>query len=238
MHLRSRYRRFRYLLTAFGTAASLLFGDTSRAGWKGYLSLGSEYAYRGLRLTENDAAASAMLEYQSRSGFYAGVWIGHLDLPNNDPRSEELNLLWGYTRNLGSQWALDTTVIHYRYPESNLQKDYDWDEWLLALHYQQRWTVRLGVNQNWLASDKTAGLLELTYRYNLPLDFTSDATLGYNRVDDIVGTNYRYYELGFNRSLQQLQLRLALTGADSRAADVFGRSNTESRWVASLTWLF
>jgi uncharacterized protein (TIGR02001 family) len=222
-------------------AASLILVSHFASGetnWQGYVTLGTEYNYRGLQYTQEDAAASAMLEYVSDYGVYAGLWLGHVDLPNSALGSEELDYLLGYAHSLTPRLAVDTTLIHYSFPSAHTQADYDWNEWQLALHFDQQWTLRLGINNNWLARDKSARMVEATYRHTLPLGFSYDFTLGYNDIENIVGTGYRYHELGINHSLKPLQLRLTFTGADSRAATVFGTIKTENRWAASVTWVF
>lgn len=218
--------------------ASLLFCQVANAQWQGYAGLATEYNYRGLSFTENDIAANAMLEYLWKNGIYAGVWIGNIDLPDSPLGSEEVDYLLGYSHRINRHAAIETTFIRYSYPNSTGHGNYDWNEWQLAVHIDQHWTVRMAVNNNWLSRDKTARVVELSWRQTLAQHFTYDLTVGLNDAENVIGTDYRYQELGLNYSWKALELRVSLTGADARAATVFGANNTENRWAFSVTWLY
>ena len=72
-------------ISAIALPAALVcaFASSSQAGeWSANASMTSNYIWRGLTQTENEAAVQGGIDYAGDSGFYA-VSYTHLTLPTN-----------------------------------------------------------------------------------------------------------------------------------------------------------
>jgi uncharacterized protein (TIGR02001 family) len=77
----------------------------------------SNYMWRGLTQSNDQAAASGGVDYQHKSGGYAGVWSSSLDGGNY-----ELDLYGGY-RGKVNDIAYDAGLIIYQYPVGSVSQD-------------------------------------------------------------------------------------------------------------------
>ncbi|SCZ66997.1 TorF family putative porin [Thiohalomonas denitrificans] len=78
----------------------------------------SNYIWRGLTQTDDQAAISGGLDYEAASGFYLGTWASNLDGGNY-----ELDLYAGFSGEAGSI-GYDLGAIHYAYPIGDDELDF------------------------------------------------------------------------------------------------------------------
>ena len=124
------------LLASSILATSAVIGSTAQAesAFTGNIGVTSNYIWRGLTQTDNQAAIQGGLDYEN-SGFYVGTWLSNVSWTNVE--GYEMDLYAGYGFDLGpTSW--DVGYIAYTYPLSDPGEDFaevylnfGW-EWLSA----------------------------------------------------------------------------------------------------------
>lgn len=92
------------LLTALPTYAEV----TANAG------VTSNYIWRGLTQTTNEAAVQGGIDYADESGFYAGTWASNVNYGAGDIYSYEHDVYFGYSGESGD-FSYDVGYLYYNY---------------------------------------------------------------------------------------------------------------------------
>lgn len=209
-------------------------GSVARAeGFRANLEISTEYAFRGLQMSRDDPVPSAMLEYEHSTGIYGGLWVTDLGSSSRFRGHSEIDYFIGIARNINDDFAINSTLIRYTNPNAIPTIDYDWNELLVSLQWQENFTLALAVNDNWFAQQKRARLAELTYRNVLPFDVVWDLTVGFAKTQPLFGADYGYFEAGFNKTFSILHLRAAYTGTNRHGRQIFGDDYAAGRWIFS-----
>lgn len=112
-----------FLLAAFIAVPS--FADVSAN-----MAFASDYIWRGMTQTGNDPAISGGFDFESESGFYAGIWGSNVNF--SEGAGSELDTYLGYGFSLGDV-GVDLSYIDFGYPgDSGL----DFQEIGVALSYE------------------------------------------------------------------------------------------------------
>lgn len=83
----------------------------------GSVALVSDYRFRGVSQSDEEAAIQAGITITHESGFYAGFWSSNLaGWGTFGGPNLELDLIGGYKRSLGSGTAIDVGLTWYTYP--------------------------------------------------------------------------------------------------------------------------
>ena len=117
------------LVLAAGLASQASAQDTaSPTGpqWAFNLAGTSDYVFRGVSQTEEDAAISGGVDATVGS-FYAGAWASNVSFPGDDDTSAEIDL-YGGMRTEAAVWNLDLGMIGYLYANQPGGADYDYVE--------------------------------------------------------------------------------------------------------------
>jgi len=81
----------------------------------------SNYLWRGVTQTNNDAAVSGGIDYSASSGFYAGVWTSNASWAEN--MTYEADIYGGFSGDLGNGFGYDVGYIYYGY-DSDANSDF------------------------------------------------------------------------------------------------------------------
>ncbi|KAA6187332.1 hypothetical protein F2Q65_02075 [Thiohalocapsa marina] len=178
---------------AAGALASIsLLGMTpavAEGPWAFSANIGavSNYVWRGVTQTGDQAAIQGGLDAEHESGFYAGTWVSNIDWGSESP-NYELDLYLGYGGAINDDFSYDISGIYYAYPDG---RDADFGE--LGASASYKWfTLGLaytvyGENDDGLFDD---GDLYYYGGFDLPLpyDFGLSLRAGYYdfRNDDEV----------------------------------------------------
>ncbi len=94
------------------------------------VALTSDYVFRGVSQTEEEAAISGGVDLTNGS-FYAGAWASNVSFVGDDDTNAEVDLYGGF-RTEAASWALDMGVVGYLYTNQPDNADYDYVELKLA----------------------------------------------------------------------------------------------------------
>lgn len=96
---------------------SLMFVSVAQAELSANIGATSNYVWRGVTQTGDEAAISGGIDYSHESGFYAGTWA------SNVSGGEEVDLYAGFSGTAGDM-GYDVGVIYYAYPSANPDADF------------------------------------------------------------------------------------------------------------------
>jgi uncharacterized protein (TIGR02001 family) len=151
------------------------------------VAFGTDYYWRGYSSTDNEPAIQAELDYEHKSGFYAGIWGSNVDYGAEyvDDFEEwtyasetidlELDFYAGYWKELGPI-ELDLMATYYYYPgnaDAGLNRDPDILDWTKGEAEADMFELHIG----------------LAHRFNVPttpkLNIGYDFTPNYSNEDGI-----------------------------------------------------
>ncbi len=101
-------------------AASTLGSAPAAAEFSGNIGVVSNYIWRGVTQTGDDAAIQGGLDFAHDSGFYAGTWASSL---GGGSSQYELDLYLGYGGEAGA-FSYDLGLIRYMYPVGDVDSDF------------------------------------------------------------------------------------------------------------------
>ena len=211
-------------------------GQLSQDNFGLYVTLTSDYRFRGISQTLNDPAFQAGFDLQLPSGFFTGVWASNVDFFANrfrsGPRDVEIDLYAGYSTDFHDDWSAIFSAVLYTYPGSSV--DYDYLEFAAGLNYRDLATLQVSYSNDALARGESAVNYELGIQYPLTNGFEIGGILGFYDTSRLFGTGYAYGNAGISKSWPRLVVDLRYHDTDDDAVALF-RSYAGSRWVASLS---
>jgi len=94
--------------------AAALLGTTAaaHAGLSGNVAAASNYIFRGITQTGDEAAVSGGLDYAADSGLYVGTWMSNVNYAN-----AEVDLYGGYSADIDENMSYDVGTLYYYYPD-------------------------------------------------------------------------------------------------------------------------
>lgn len=106
------------LLTTSVLAAGMALGSSAHADTlTANATAASNYIWRGLTQTENEAAISGGLDYTHDSGFYVGTWISNVNFGAGDPYSYENDIYGGFSKTVGDV-TYNVGYMYYNYDKA------------------------------------------------------------------------------------------------------------------------
>ena len=231
--------KYRHRIARSCGLAGLLAGMTAHAHeFHGYLSVVSDYVFRGASQSNEDPTVQGGLDYAHPGGIFAGIFATGTDYPENDfgsnPGSFEVDAYLGYNRAASRDWSWDVSALHYDFPDST-GFDYSYDE--LAVNLRFRDVLRIGVT----VSDDAGGggssgwTAEMELRQVLPRGFLVSGSLGRYEFARGDWDDYLYWDVGVSAVAGELTFDLRYYDTDERYAGFAGESLTGSRLVGSVS---
>ena len=130
------------ILAASAVASSVAMAESN---WSANIGVTSNYMWRGVTQTGDQAAIQGGIDYENPNGFYAGTWASNVTW--TEPEGYELDLYAGY----GFDWAKtswDVGYIYYAYPlTSNESPSAEFPDGLSAADFGE---VYLNFGWEWL----------------------------------------------------------------------------------------
>jgi uncharacterized protein (TIGR02001 family) len=95
--------------------ATVLTSGVASADFSGNAAVASNYIWRGISQTQNQAAGQGGLDWSNDSGFYVGTWVSNVDFTPVGQKGYEMDVYAGFSGEAGSI-GYDLGVISYQYP--------------------------------------------------------------------------------------------------------------------------
>lgn len=228
---------------ALRLVAALLVGliglpGLAQAGWRGSLALTSDYVQRGRSQSGGDPAVQAEAGYLFDNGVLATLWASSAEVP----QGPEVDVLVGWSRAFGSDWAWNLSAGYYAYPDSEPSAAYDRAEFAATLAWSDRFAGLLSWSPN-TATESTRGVdrdpayaAEVTAQQPLLSWLTVNGGLGYRGLS--AADDYCYWNLTLGARRGRFLLELSRIGTDAGARARFGEDQAGDRTVVSLSMQF
>ncbi|MBB1126710.1 TorF family putative porin [Thiospirillum jenense] len=167
-------------ITALGGTSSALAADP----WSASANIGavSNYIWRGVTQTDDQAAVQGGVDVAHESGFHAGTWVSNVDFGPGSA-TYELDVTAGYDFQFGNEdMSLGLSTIYVAYPDS----DPDDDFWEMAVTGGYKW-FSAGIHYTVWGGDDTEDAIytdgdiyyNLAVDLPLPKSFSIGAFAGY-----------------------------------------------------------
>ncbi len=207
------------ILAASTVASSVAMAESN---WSANIGVTSNYMWRGVTQTTDQAAIQGGIDYENPNGFYAGTWASNVSW--TDPVGYEIDLYAGYGFDWGStNW--DVGYIYYAYPttanENAPAQDYAADFGEAYLNFGWQW-LGLGVAYQTNAATNEDGAEtsgNIYYYVSGEWEVGSGIGLGavigsysFKNADEL---DYEYVELYLTKS--DFTFSLSTTNADDAA---------------------
>lgn len=168
------------------------------AEFSGYLTLTTDYVWRGVTQSDGDPAAQLGGEVSFRSGVYAGLWGSTIDIDNGDGRQRdaEVNYYLGYGHDLSARWALGASVVAYTYPGQAGPIDYNYEEYALSVNYDDRVWLEYAYSPDYWGLNIESHNVELISEWPAGEHLIVGAAAGYFDFGNFLDDSYAYWDLG------------------------------------------
>ena len=204
----------------------------------GYLTLVSDYVFRGASQSNEDPTVQAGVDYLHPSGVFAGAFVARTEFPENsfgsNPGSIEVDAYLGFSRAAGRDWSWDVTALRYDFPDST-GFDYSYDELAANLHFRD--VLRLGatVSDDAGASNSSGWTAEVELRQSLGDRFQLSGSLGHYEFERTDWSDYLYWDVGVSATAGRFTFDVRYFDTDSDEAGFAGPELTRGRLVGSIS---
>lgn len=210
----------------------------------GSLSVTNDYVYRGISLSNGDAAVQASAYVRPMTGVTLGAWGSTLSSERRPWAHYEVDMFASKNWALDESWSLRLSLTHMAYLQSRADSQFDHDEVGGTVSFRDRinasvvWIPNLpSYEQNQIAHH-AAQAYEITASQPVRGVWSLYAGVGYYDLRTTYPRSYLYWNTGVAFNWQSLQLDVQHIDTDADAATLFGPQSTGSRWVASVNWHF
>ena len=204
----------------------------------GYLTLTSDYVFRGASQSNEDPTVQAGLDYRHPNGLFAGAFAARTDFPDSvfgtNPGSVELDAYLGYSRAAGRDWSWDVAALHYDFPDSS-GFDYSYDELAANLHFRDILRVGATISDDAGASGDRGWTAEIELRQALGDRFQLSGSLGNYEFSRANWNDYVYWDVGVSTIAGQFTFDLRYYDTNTEQAGIADPLLTRSRLVGSIS---
>lgn len=217
----------------------------AESGMGGSLSLTSEYAFRGIALSGEQAALQGDLHWRGKDGSMAGIWVSKSRRVVGYQASLEVDGYLSQSFQLTDPWTAQVGYVRYTYPEARHILNYDYDEFHAALSYSDRASLSIAFspditqytthgpvkNSRWFA-------YQLNLRQSLASNWALSAGLGDFVLRGVVDATYLAWNAGVDWHPGVTQLAVNYIGVNRSGRTLYGSHAINGRLVASASWRF
>ncbi|MEQ8745478.1 TorF family putative porin [Pyruvatibacter sp.] len=192
----------------------------------------TDYIYRGVSQTNNEAAIQGGIDWAHTSGFYIGAWGSNVDFNDGDQASVEVDVYGGFSNSLESLPALsyDVGVLYYWYPGATSSLDYDFVELYGSIGYDFDFAAAsfgLAWSPEFFGDTGDAYYYQLGLEVPLPFDVGFAAGYNFQEFEEGAQDDYQDWNVGLGYTLYGLDLSLTYSetvdlGTSDNEALTFG----------------
>jgi uncharacterized protein (TIGR02001 family) len=222
--------------------------EAASSGFSGYITLTSDYRFRGISQTDNGGALQAAVNYTHESGLYFEAWASNIDFsPFGDPDTRiEVDLTAGWAADLSDYTSMSLRAVYYMYPDADLppgDPDYDYFEFFVGLDRKLGESTTLSLEVAYSPDTFAEGgdAWAFTGGLAFPLwqnvwffdGIEGSGHLGNQTFEELDG-DYMFWDLGLTANLDNLSFDARYIDTDLDGADC-GLDACEANFVFSAT---
>jgi uncharacterized protein (TIGR02001 family) len=215
---------------------SLLVASTTAfaAEVSGNVALATDYVYRGISQTDEEATIQGGFDVEGESGLYAGVWASNIAFDG----SVEIDIYAGFAGDISEDFGFDVGVLHYDYPNNAGPNESSFEEVYGSISFRDL-TVGLNYSNDFFLESGTATYVYVDYSLSLPRDFGLGFHYGDQSIDDnnTFGTpDYADYSVSLSKTWSDIDFALTWFDTDLSSNQCFsGTDVCDSRVVFGLS---
>ena len=224
-----------------GGVAFFLLPSAGLADVNAYVSLTTDYVFRGVSYSDSGPAAQAGVDLNHDSGAFAGLWASTLDIGDNFGQQRDLEIAYylGYGSRFGDAGQLTGTVVAFRYPETAGPFDYSFEEVGLSLNYDDRWWVEYAYSPDLYGTGYDTHNVEVFGEWRLPLDLTGGLGAGWYDLSRFTKTTgYAYWQAGLSRRFGRVGIDLRYHDTNRWVPFFSSAGRADARFVLSARYQF
>jgi len=226
------------LLSGLGASAAQAF-DIS-----GNVSLVSDYRFRGISQTDENAAIQGGFDASWEPGFYLGTWGSSVDFGDEGPDGSfgtlELDYYGGWSGPIGdTDFGIDVGYYYYDYPGDTTDPKGDYQEFNITGSWKD---LSLGVtySDDFYAETGKYWYYAGDYSLSFAEDFSLGLHAGYNDFDDegffaTDETSYTDYSVSLSYTFMGVDLSVAWVGTDLDDDDCWNSNLCDDTAVFSIS---
>ncbi len=226
------------LLTAGPACAASLDFD-------GSLGLTTDYVYRGVSQTRNEAVAQLDVHLQVGEHWVTGAWASPIE-PRQGERATELDLYTHWQQYLGGGISGSIGVTYYRFINDPRNTEYNYLEWSGELNWRERLMLSVAWSQENVLRLQGIGAfpgtetlnIELTARQPLPQELSFQIGAGYFTGVDLPDSDYVYGSSSLTRSVGPVQATLSYHWVQDDIQRRYIPGLAANPWALTVIWTF
>jgi len=238
------------LLPALGAESAEADGLTSGLTLGGNLVLTSDYIYRGVSSSNNDAAVQADLHVASSGGTFLGVWGSTRDSKLEPYANYDIEIYLGHRFDLSNAWSA-TVEARGHYPVGGPQESSDdYQQISAAVTYLDFWTLSVTAIPNavryWFyerLSRAPAFAVDTSIQWLVYRGLFVTGGAGYYHASGTgpgieAANGYAYGNVGIAYERRRWRLDIGYYLTQEKAQVMFPYPSANDHFAASIAWRF
>jgi uncharacterized protein (TIGR02001 family) len=240
--------RNKTLLTAAVTSALLAgIGATSVQAFdvSGNVALVSDYRFRGISQTGEDAAIQGGFDVSFEPGFYVGTWASSVDFGDVDDGSGsygtmEIDYYAGWAGPVGdTDFGIDVGYMYYQYPGDTVDPTGDYQEFYVKSSWRDL-TIGATYSDDYYAETGKFWYFAGDYSLTFAEDFSLGFHAGYNDFDEQLlltdgADSYTDYSITLGYTFKGVDFSVAWVGTDLDESECFDSNICDDTAVFSIS---
>ena len=223
----------------------LLLSDRAHAEWQNdaFVSLSSDYVYRGVSIGNEKATPSASFALNHHSGFFVSTWLSRADIAGiartSHPRDWEAELHVGYNFSSDDDWNYSLSYAHLDYIRDEQPRDTDYQELRFSAHYTDLSSILISHSNSLWNTGFSSTAAAYVHRFAGPVDSLVEIELGGVRMNRTRQIDYGYLRAGvglFFADSWSGKVEYHYSGGEVR--EVFNDDRVGGRVTASVSYHF
>lgn len=203
----------------------------------GYLTLTSNYVFRGVSLSNNIPAVQGSLTYTFlTTGIYLNVWSSNTDLiaPDGAQATLEIDTIAGITNTIGDHFEYNFSVARYNYPKARML---EYNEILGTLSFYFL-TASAAYTGNEYNVHKPGLYYNGGVKFDLPTtrkyfeNMSLAATIGHFNLPKEAGNSYNDYSVTLSKDIKNYTLAVQWTDTNHK---LLNNSLDDAHVIGTLT---
>lgn len=206
----------------------------------GYLTLTTDYVWRGVTQSDGDPALQLGGEVSFRSGVYAGLWGSTIDINNGGDRQRdaEVNYYIGYGHDVSAQWTLGVSAVAYTYPGQTGVIDYNYEEYGISVNHDDRVWLEYAYSPDYWGLNIESHNIELISEWAAGEHLVLGGAVGYFDFRDFLDDSYAYWDLGMTWPINRFSIDLRYHDTSDTVFIVSTPDRADARAVLSFRVFF
>lgn len=184
------------------TVAQFAHAEVSITG-----TLASDYVFRGVSQTDNSPAVQLGIDYENKSGFYAGAWASNVDF--GDDANAEIDFLAGFSGNFNQSSAYDISYVYYTYTGYGNDEDINYGEVIFNTYFNSL-TLTFAYAPDFVNSGESAQYVSAAYDFHFPQEYLLKIQAGYSMGDAMQDEEYIDYSATVAKTWNNFELTAAV----------------------------